>query len=175
VVLPISSRQDNMQPYYDVASLQTYKDIDPVNARLDGISDSKPWWFGEEAKLRPGVRIWWMPDDWCSARCLFQSCAWSGRIHTWNSWMRCDHILWLPIIQVIQVSEAKPYEAHMIAESRCELGGISFGPQAFDGLQRQRDLVCCILIWVNVCQKYPEIMLSIPKAVFSAPFISFSA
>ncbi len=26
-----------MQPYYDVASLQTYKDIDPVNARLDGI------------------------------------------------------------------------------------------------------------------------------------------
>ena len=80
----------------------------------------------------------------------------------------------LPIIQVIQVSEAKPYEAHMIAESRCELGGISFGPQAFDGLQRQRDLVCCILIWVNVCQKYPEIMLSIPKAVFSAPFISFS-
>lgn len=94
MVLPISSRQDNMQPYYDVASLQTYKDIDPVNARLDGISDSKPWWFGEEAKLRPGVRIWWMLDDWCLARCLFQSCAWSGRIHTWNSWMRCDHILW---------------------------------------------------------------------------------
>ena len=92
-----------------------------------------------------------MLDDWCSARCPFSKLfSWSGRIQTWNSWIRCDPMLLLPVTYysgIKVVSEAKPDETHTVGiSSRCELGGISSGPQAFDGLQRQRDLVCCILI-----------------------------
>lgn len=60
--------QDNMQPYYDVASLQTYKDIDPVNARGENLMDAGRLVFSEGSHLDLKHSMGYKDSEtWCVA------------------------------------------------------------------------------------------------------------